>query len=132
MKKAASLSLLGIMIFVSLIPQVAEGSTVQTQNTDRQLLTTIQLQPEAGTQVVIPNFQLEKYSDGSVTITSEGDRTIGSGILLFDFQVDINNGTYKTFLLDPDQYPEKDKEDEKISNDEPAPGYVISRWWPES
>ncbi|HYP28815.1 MAG TPA: hypothetical protein VE262_19035 [Blastocatellia bacterium] len=129
MSKAKALYLVGLLIVALVFPDVSLRGTSQAQNNERQLLATLQLQPEPGNQVIVPNFKLEKYSDSSVTISSEVDRVIGSGTLLYGYQVDIANGTYKTFLLDPNEYPLKDTDDEKISNDEPTPGYVVSRWW---
>lgn len=60
----------------------------------------VKLQPEVGTEVIVPELKALFLSDGSVTLTGQGTARVNAPPQGFDFEVDLTRGTYVTRHLD--------------------------------
>ena len=69
----------------------------------------VKLQPEPQSEVLVPDFKAYFLSDGSVTISGKASVRAGAPAQGFDFEVDLENRTYKTRRLDSSELEERDR-----------------------
>jgi hypothetical protein len=56
------------------------------RNKNKNIVDITQLQPEAGSEVILDSFEVISWSDGSVTVQSNGQKQIGTSPLYFHWK----------------------------------------------
>lgn len=104
MKKNKGIQL-GAVLAAMLLVSMALVSVVSAQDVekrqDRSVVELMELQPEAGSDVVLGSLQAVRWSDGSVTIRGSGHKQVGDPAQYFSLETNISKKTYKTVKLDP-------------------------------
>lgn len=65
----------------------------------RNVKRTIKLKPHAKAEVIVPNFYLIYFLDGTVTISGSGSGDVNSAFEGYDFDINPKDGTYMTRRL---------------------------------
>lgn len=60
----------------------------------------IPLRPEPGTDVVLDEVRAMISADGTIRIDAKGHYELGAPMMAYDFHVNLDQGTYKTTLVD--------------------------------
>jgi hypothetical protein len=96
---------------------------------------TVKLQPQPGTEVIVPELKALFLSDGSVTLAGKGSVRVDAPPQGFDFEVDLARGTYVTRRVDQQEIEERDRQRgsvEKNGQEGPLGGPVIEAITPGS
>lgn len=106
------ISMGGLALFLGLSSGIAFAAEPDRERTARarvEVLEVTKLQPQSGSEVIVPDFKASFLSDGSVTISGKASARAGAPAQGFDFEVDLENRTYKTRRLDAAEIAERDR-----------------------
>ncbi|HVG21664.1 MAG TPA: hypothetical protein VNI02_21695 [Blastocatellia bacterium] len=115
----------------------------------KKLLYTLPLQPKKESRMMVSNFQISYYDDGSVELYSESDYSAYSAPYAYQFEVDTSNATYSSSPISPEEDMPTDEDaayntppeynpgggggGEGEGGEDPMAGerpqYIVSSWW---
>jgi hypothetical protein len=100
-----SLLIKGLVLTLLIVPMSSAASQDQTfqEASVKKVVKQIKLKAKKGAEVILPDFTLIVYEDGTRSVGSSISYTTTSPALAFDFEVDPDKGTYKTKRLDSDE-----------------------------
>ncbi|WDE11008.1 hypothetical protein [Thalassomonas haliotis] len=82
----------------------------------KQLAEEFKLEMNPSSSMAIPNFHAKVYSDGSITLSGEGEYGVGKPTMVMQYEVDIKNKSYSTTVVDPSTLDEETFTHQEVTN----------------
>ena len=97
-----------LMVLALLLPAFTPSYSLaqnkdKPDKTERKVEKKVKLKPTKEAEVIIPDFEATLYDDGTRSVGASGSGAPGEPAQAFDFEVDVENGTYKTSLVNSDE-----------------------------